>query len=76
MICGLVGDTVLSSAAVFITFSFPTGKGCVTSDFVAQLIFSLFDADCLPLANQEIVPIILPLPSKPDPHELHTEIKL
>lgn len=34
MICGLVGDTVLSSATAFITFSFPTGKGCVTSDFL------------------------------------------
>lgn len=51
MMSSLVGETVFTSTAAFSTFSFPTRKGSVTSDFVPQLISSLFNADCLPLAN-------------------------
>lgn len=52
MIYGLVGETVFTSITAFITFSFPTGKGNVTSYFVAEVIFPLFNADCLPLAKK------------------------
>lgn len=66
MLCGLVGERVDQYYEIYY-FCFPTGKGCVTSDFVTQLISSsLFNA-AFPLQTKRFCLLHSPFPANLTP---------